>query len=274
MGRDRGGKPGPTKAGHAAEGLAALLVVVALGPAGLTAQQAEDEPRPLVGDRPDFTESAVAVSPGRVQVEAGYTFTRAGEDRVHDLGEALVRVGVVPRAELRIGVNSFSVRDPVGAGTDSGMRDVSLGAKLALPEPSDRAVPKAALLVGTTLPTGSDRFGARDPRPGATVALGWDPADRIGLGVNGGYTHEQDEDGRRVDELSASGAVSWELSAAAGLFAEYFGLFRDVGEDENFLSGGATWLLGPDLQLDGRLGVGLDGPDPDYFAGVGIVVRR
>jgi len=36
---------------------------------------------------------------------------------------------------------------------------------------------------------------------------------------------------------------------------------------------GATWLLGPDLQLDLRAGHGLDGPDPDWFAGAGVAVR-
>lgn len=251
---------------------AAAALALAVVPAGASAQGADD-PRPLVGDRPDFTESAVAVAPGRVQVEAGYTFTRSGGTRVHDVGEGLVRVGLVPGAELRMGVESFAVVDAPGPGSVSGVRDPSLGAKLALPEPSSPALPKAALLVGTTLPVGSDALGAEGLRPGATLALGWEPADRLGLGANAGYTREEDG-GRRVDEVSASGAVSWQLTPAAGVFAEYFGLFRDVGRDENFLSGGATLALGPDLRLDARAGVGLDGPGPDYFVGAGVVVRR
>jgi hypothetical protein len=134
-------------------------------------------------------------------------------------------------------------------------------------------VPEAAVGFGTTRPGGTEGLGAGGLRRGATLALGWDPADRLGLGANAGYTREKDG-GRRVHEVSASGAVSWQLTPAAGLFAEYFGLYRDVGRDENFLSGGATLGLGPDLQLDARAGVGLDGPDPDYFVGAGVVIRR
>lgn len=251
---------------------AAAALALAAAPASAPAQES-DEGRPLVGDRPDFTESAVAVAPGRVQVEAGYTYTRSGGTRVHDVGEGLVRVGLLPGTELRVGVESFAVVDPPGPGSVSGVRDPSLGAKLALPEPETPAVPKAALLVGTTLPVGSDGLGAEGLRPGATLALGWDPADRLGLGANAGYTREKDG-GRRVHEVSASGAVSWQLTPSAGVFAEYFGLYRDVGRDENFLSGGATLALGADLQLDARAGMGLDGPDPDYFLGAGVVIRR
>lgn len=257
---------------RAAAGIAAALILASV-PGGLTGQDEEADPAPLVGDRPDFTESAVAVRPGRVQVEAGYTFSRSGGTRLHDLGEALMRVGLVPHAELRIGVNSFSVRDTDGAPSESGVRDVRLGTKLALPEPEAGAVPKAALLVGTTLPTGSDGFGARGVRPGAAVALDWDLGERAGFGANAGYAREK-EGGDRLDEFSASGAVSLDLTSGTGVFAEYFGLYRDAAADENFLSGGLTHALGPDLQVDGRAGVRLEGPGPGYFVGAGVIVRR
>ena len=45
----------------------------------MAAQEVEsDDIGPLVTDRPDFTESAVGVPIGRVQIEAGYTWTRKG----------------------------------------------------------------------------------------------------------------------------------------------------------------------------------------------------
>lgn len=48
--------------------IAAMLVAATLAGTAV----ADDDP--LVGDRPDFTESAVTIAPGRVQVEAGATF--------------------------------------------------------------------------------------------------------------------------------------------------------------------------------------------------------
>jgi len=54
-----------------------------------------------------------------------------------------------------------------------------------------------------------------------------------------------------------------------------------VGAKHRFLGGdgaayatiGATWLLGPDLQLDVRTGRGFNGRDDDSVHGFGVVVR-
>lgn len=256
--------------GAVAAAVGALALVVA--PSGGAAQEASSPP--LVTDRPDFTESAVAVGPGRVQLEAGYSFSRDGEVRRHDVGEALVRIGVAPSLELRAGLGSFSVRDRDRSPAVSGFDDVSLGTKVVLTGASDGRGPRTALLVDATLPTGEDGFGADGVQPGATLALGWDLPGGVGLGANLGYTRG-DGRGGRFDELSASGTLSLSLSGAAGAYVEYFGLYRDAGPaDESFVDVGVTYLLGPDLQLDARLGLGLDGPDPDYFTGVGVSVRR
>ena len=63
----------------------------------------------LVTDRPDFTESAVSVAPGRVQLEGGYTFSRIEAERTHTVGELLARFGAVDRLEFRLGINSAVV---------------------------------------------------------------------------------------------------------------------------------------------------------------------
>ncbi|MCZ6824780.1 MAG: transporter, partial [Gemmatimonadetes bacterium] len=60
-----------------------------------------------------------------------------------------------------------------------------------------------------------------------------------------------------------------------GTFAEYFGTFP-VGsgrESANSADVGVTYLLGPSLQLDMRVGLGLDGPRPNYFLGTGASWR-
>jgi hypothetical protein len=40
-----------------------------------------------------------------------------------------------------------------------------------------------------------------------------------------------------------------------------------------FINGGLTYLLTADLQLDGRIGAGLDGGDADTYVGVGVSHR-
>lgn len=75
-----------------------LLVVAAVTPA-----VADD----LVGDRPDFTESALTVAPGSWQIEAGATVTTGDAFDTTEIGEVLVRHGLKPGTELRMVLPSY-----------------------------------------------------------------------------------------------------------------------------------------------------------------------
>lgn len=218
---------------------------------------------PLVTDRPDFTESPLSVDPGRVQVEAGYAFSRDREVAFHSLGEVLVRVGALKRLELRLGINSFGISDAAEA-AESGFEDVVLGAKLELAQ-------GLALLFGAAFPTGSGPFGERGVRPQATLAMGWSLTTALSLGANlgGALARVGDE---RYALLSGSLAVGLGLSERIGLYAEIFGFTApsESAANASFLNGGITVLITEDLQLDGRAGVSIDDPGPNYFLGAGF----
>jgi hypothetical protein len=217
---------------------------------------------PLVTDRPDFTESPLSVDPGRVQLEAGYTFSRASEVTLHSFGEVLVRVGTLSRLELRLGLNSFGLSD--AEATESGFEDVVLGAKVELAE-------GLALLFGAAFPTGSGAFGERGVRPQATLAMGWSLSPALSLGANLGGASARVGD-ERYGLLSGSLAVGLGLTERAGLYAEVFGFAAPSASEANiaFLNGGVTVLITDDLQLDARVGVSLDDPGPNYFFGAGF----
>ena len=157
---------------------------------------------PLITDRPDFTESAVSVSPGGFQLETGYTFSGVEREKTHSFGEVLLRVGVAERLELRFGFNSYS-RVRTGSGKLTGLEDTSFGLKLELVEGDpgtgvDR--PDVAVLVSTSLPTGSDAFSADGLQPSVAVALAWDLTESLALGSNLGYSMLRDG-GETFDEL-------------------------------------------------------------------------
>lgn len=237
--------------------------------------QAETSP-PLVGDRPDFTESASAVT--RFQLETGYTFSGADDVDVHTLGEALLRIPAAEGLELRVEVSSYEWEEISGATApseteSSGFTDPSLGLKLELLEPSDAEPgPSVALLAWSTLPTRD--VSDAGAQPGAALAAEADLSDRLSLGVNAGVEGRDAAD-VRFTELSGSVALGIGLTESVGAYAEGYGFVPtgDGPDASSVVNGGLTLLVTPDLQLDARIGAGLSGPAPDVLAGAGVVWR-
>lgn len=225
-------------------------------------------------DRPDFTEGTRTVAPGRVQVEMGATLddTTAGEDLT--VGETLLRLGVAPRVELRLGAGSY-LRSEADDATVEGWGQPSVGVKMGLRPEARGAAPAAALLVGVGLPFGDDRVTLAGAEPSAVLALAWDLAPGWGLGANLGWARAVDGDGRRFEQGLASLAAGYDLGAGWGLFLETYGFTREAhgGDATTYADAGLTWSPRPDLQLDLRLGTAVEGPEDD-FVGVGVSLRR
>lgn len=253
-----------------------ILVALALlaAPGWCVAQQGMSEP--LVTDRPDFTESPETVPPGRFQVEAGYTFSRKGDDKEHTLGELLLRVGLSERTELRLGLNSYVWRDSPD-GLSEGFEDISLGVKIKLVEGAESfelTRPTVGVIVATTLPTGDNDFGEDKLQPEVRLALAWGLSDRLSLGSNLNYAYASEE-GEWFHQFSGSLVLGYMLTERVGVFVEYFGFVPESNDGPNasFLDGGLTYLVNDDLQFDMRVGFGLNGDGPNYFAGVGVSWR-
>jgi len=248
--------------------------ILALVSVTLVAVSAFADDDPLVTDRPDYTESAVTVTRGRTQIETGYTFTEIGDFEEQTLGELLVRIGWTEIVELRLGLNSHIRVDGPGVHF-SGNEDLSLGCKIRLsdPLPPGSTLPQVALVLATTLPTGSAEFSISDPQPSATLALSWDLSDRTSIGSNVGYSR-LGVTGDRFGELSASLALGRALSDRLGGYVEVYTLVRQEGHgDDQFVNAGFTWMLSEDSQFDFRAGAGLASDSADFFVGAGAAWR-
>lgn len=248
----------------------ALAILWAFGTAPAGAQPSEDDP--LIGDRPDFTESAITIAPGRFQLEAGVTHSQGDEEDVDELGEILVRIGLSRRVELRLGLPSYLRIEGQGASDVTGFSDAELGAKIAIAESWGWTT---AVLIGTSLPTGSSELRESSLQPGALLAAERDLSPRISLGTNVGYVYSK-AGGERHGEVLASVATGIGLGETTGLFVELFGTIPESagGPETYFLDAGLTRLLSPDFQLDIRAGVGLNSAADDFFAGAGLIWRH
>jgi len=225
---------------------------------------------PLVGDRPDFTESTETIAPRRVQLEAGAT-AESGDVDVLAIGESLIRFGLARRWELRVGANSWvSVDSP--SGDDSGFDDPSLAAKVRFnPDGEGLAV---GLLFGSTLAVGDDDIGAPDEQPFIKLLLSGEFTPDLSWGANAGYTRAS-ESGGRFDQLSGSFSLGVGISERLGAFAEIYGFSEESegGDTSTYGDTGLTYLLSDNLQVDARIGSGISGNDVDFFFGGGVVKR-
>jgi hypothetical protein len=261
-------------------GFLAAVPLVAPLTAPLVAQDFSGLPDELSTDRPDFTEGTSTVPPGHYQLEGGYTFARQGEEDSSSLGELLVRIGVKDRVEARLGVGSFSRIDTgvSGASKLSGYEDPSIGVKIRLTEEDPNLLPPGrpymAILLGTSVPVGSDDLTSDEWQPEGKLALGWDLTDRFSLGSTLIYAYPSDGD-ERFSQFAASLSAAVSLTGRWGAYLEGFGFSKESrdGSSTSYLNTGLSFLVSNDLQLDVRVGKGLDDPSPNWFAGFGGAVR-
>lgn len=129
-------------------------------------------------------------------------------------------------------------------------------------------------MFGADLPTGEGSFGEDELQPGGRLALDFQVTDRLNVGSNVGWAYLRSE-GERFHQALVSLVLGYGVSEPLTVFLEGYGFFPENrgGGSNYYVDGGLAWRLGPDLQLDWRIGVGLQDPDPNWLTGVGVSFR-
>lgn len=250
------------------------IVFLTIGVLLLGGSSAADDA--LITDRPDFTESAFVVGRGTVQLEGGATYIDTNDESETTLPELLVRWGISRTVELRLLAPTYAWVDGPGV-SSSGWLNTALGAKVALNEGNGEGFwgkTGAALLLATTVPTGSSAVSSDAWEPSATFALAWDLSSTVSLGVNAGWTRPEDN-GQRFDSFYASAAAGVGVGKNTSVFFELIGFDRerDQGPSTLTFQTGITHLLNSDFQLDIRAARRLSSEGADLLIGVGASAR-
>jgi len=238
---------------------------------------------PLVTDRPDFTEASTTVGRGVLQIEFGYTFSMDEEgsarSRGHSAGEPLIRWGVgADWLELRLALFPVSQRTNDGTGWRSagGTEDLYIGSKIAL-TPQECHLPETAVILQSTVPTGSNEFTNGETLPGANLIYAWEVNEDVMVAGSTQANRALDEGtGEAYVEIAQSATIVLGLSDDIGMYTEWYALIpngADTAQVEHYLNGGFTFLLSNDVQFDIRAGYGLNRAADDFFAGAGLSVR-
>lgn len=236
-------------------------------------------------ERHDFTQSAVTVGRGVVQVEGGYSYfykdTEHEIESAHTAPEMLLRFGLSEDIEFRLRWNYawefIDVEDD-----NSGAEDLRYTLKLQMTRESEESLlPTSALEVRGTAPTGGEAWTTERVEFGLDYIYQWQLAEGMtiagstgfatnGLGDFGLLPEESAED--RFISLTQSAVLGLELSEANTMYAEWFGIYSQGLEDEFTISVfniGIDHYVNDDFVIDVRVGVGLSDDSDDFFSGIG-----
>lgn len=236
------------------------------------APAARAEPVPIQPDRPGIGTPPTVVEPHQVELETGLVVARDGGETIYDAPSTLLRVGFLPRSELRLEWDGYEWQ-----GAAHGALDPALGAKVRLWNEGG-AVPQAGVLGSLSVPVGSVGFSSERFDPSFAFLFAHTLSDRLGLGYNVGvaWQTEVEPSGRKRTQRALTYAVGLAVgvSDVLSVFAEPFG---DVGLDgqpsELSVDAGGALLVHPLVQLDASVGAGITTASQDFFAAAGISVR-
>ncbi|MEK6703230.1 MAG: transporter [Planctomycetota bacterium] len=250
---------------------------------------AEDTPSPLVisPDRGSFTDGTSISPVGHVTLETGYTFTFRNRQDVetqrHNSPEITARVGILSdRLEARLttsGYNWIRGDDGTGAGfaASQGWSDVTLGVKVKLAD-QEKWMPRMAVEAVSTLGIGTDGISNQIAEP--TFKFLW--STDLGAAIDDKWAGYSLSGNLNLAFPTSSGSrftqAQWSFNAAApiadktSMLIEYFGIGpNNKGRDAaHYFSTGGTRLLTDRMQIDARVGVGLNREADNAFVGFGI----
>jgi hypothetical protein len=242
-----------------------------------------DEER-LDPDRPHFPEASTAVGKDRVVLESGYTLSKKGSSFLsQSYPEALLRVGMFADwFEFRIGQNFLHEEEKTGGMTAarSGAQDLYLGMKFALTQQKD-LFPAIAVIPQMTVPTGSTTLTANRFLPGLNVDMSWEIVKsffsvEVLIGNNEAAGKYADEIHTSHFETSTGVTAAFQVTKKLEAFAEWDAIYQIDGADRgptHYAVAGLVYFITSNLEVDGRVGVGLNDRSNNLIGGVGFAVR-
>jgi hypothetical protein len=235
-------------------------------------------------DRPHFPEATTAVGKDRAVLESGYTLSKKGSSFLsQSYPESLLRVGMFADwFEFRIGQNFLHEEEKTGGTTNvrTGAQDLYLGMKFALTQQKG-LLPAIAVIPQMTVPTGSSTLTSNRVLPGLNVDMSWEIVKNffsveVLVGNNEVAGKYADEIHTSHFETSTGITGVFQVTRKLEAFAEWDAIYQIDGAERgprHYAVGGLVYFISSDLEVDGRVGVGLNDRSNNLIGGVGFAVR-
>jgi hypothetical protein len=218
-------------------------------------------------DRPGIGNGSYVVEPGVFGLETGVQLSTDDVVNQFDIGQMLLRFGLIEGLEVRALLNSFSTQyfDQTDA-VNSGFQDLGLAAKVKLFE-SPTSGTRISSIAKLSVPVGASAFTANEIVPTLFVLADQSISDNLSVSGNAGYTFG-------VGDLNDS----WLLSLTPGFafpkqqnlsfYAGYAGIFSGGTINEHYAEVGLALIVNDGAQLDINAGYELE--QEALFIGIGF----
>jgi hypothetical protein len=217
-------------------------------------------------------------------VESGVSITRDSSDvalvgplefTTLEMPNALLRVGLTPRLELRAAMTGWIRVTSNGpfAEPSSSLSTVDLAAEYQFATQAGLGA-DLAVIAGASVPT--QHFGAGDNTvdPFAQFVWGRDLTATIDIGGMAAWSLPTSA-GHRFESFSASVFFGHPLGGRWSAFWEAVAGYQDLDDDRVAWTGnfGVLRMIGHDVQLDAFVGRGLNRAAADWAVGAGVSFR-
>lgn len=251
-----------------------MAMIVMAGPTEAHAQ----EPPAIATDRPGQTTPPSILTPGHLQIEAGFQLAGDTPDesgpstRILSTPQLLARIGLLPAMELRLQGELRSTRtsaDGMETSSHAGIAGAAIGTKVGITAETG-AIPEMALGVTLGLPIGDAIYRPANVAPAAYLAFRSGLSPTLNLYYNlGGAWDGSNGAGTGSYSVLLADAFSGSLSG----FVEIYGTLASAAGPIHAADAGLAYVVAANVQLDLSGGAGITGSATDYFINGGISLR-
>lgn len=240
---------------------------------------AQDTKKPIIPDRPDFTNSPNVLPLGTIQVESGIYFNRekfqiadaANEISKIGIFSTLVRVSISDMFEFRAGGEYLmsTVKTGVNETTAKGLNSLFVGTKFQFLS-SGKIPLDAAVILEVGLPFGAAEFKPEKAEPRIYLSVAHDIAEPVSVTCNFG-TQYQSSESNYLNFFSLSSGIT--ISDRVGAIAEYYGFAGKTITPKHFVNAGITYLQSSNLVVDFLFGKEITAGSDSWSMTAGFSVR-
>lgn len=221
----------------------------------------------FTADRPGASTGPSVVGHKVLQLEQGIQYDGDGGAGTFTFSNTLLRYGLFPRMELRLGGDGFLYRpEDAVKGYKAAFSGFALGTKISCFE-GNGAIPAVSVLADFSLPyTASQGFNVDHLAPSLYLLFENPVNDWLSIGYNIGA----EWDGTRPDATAfAAVCLGFAATESLGCFIESYNYFSSQG-NIYAMDFGLNWMVGRKVQLDLAANIDLKNPEQSWSISCGV----